>query len=85
MFRRYISGRRRTMQPDEPRGGIVPSLGEVQEAVEPDVVDHGQDRAKPPFTRFCARIARTCLQAGVFGLALLIAAVIWACELLKRT
>ena len=29
------------------------------------------------FTRLCARIARTCLQIGVFGLVLLLAAVTW--------
>lgn len=29
------------------------------------------------FTRLCARIARTCLQIGVFGLVLLLAAVLW--------
>jgi len=66
------------MQPgDEPRGGLVPSLDGIQEIVDPDVLDHGQDRAASPFTRACARIARTCLQIGVFGLMLLLAAVIW--------
>jgi len=66
------------MQPgDEPRGGLVPSLDGIQEIVDPDVLDHGQDRASPRFTRVCARIARTCLQLGVFGLMLLLAAVIW--------
>lgn len=66
------------MQPgDEPHGGLVPSLGEVQEAVDPDVVERGRDRGAPLLTRACARIARTCLQAGVFGLVLLLAAVLW--------
>jgi len=66
------------MEPgDEPHGGIVPSLGEVQEAIEPDVLDHGRERAAPLLTRVCARIARTCLQLGVFGLVLLLAAVLW--------
>jgi TRAP-type C4-dicarboxylate transport system permease small subunit len=57
--------------------GVVPSLEGVQEFVEPDVVDRGRDRGAPPFTRACALIARTCLQVGVFGLVLLLAAVIW--------
>ena len=61
----------------EPHGGLVPSLDGIQEVVDPDVIDHGQDRAAPRFTRVCARIARTCLQIGVFGLVLLLAAVIW--------
>jgi TRAP-type C4-dicarboxylate transport system permease small subunit len=60
----------------EPRG-VVPSLEGVQEVVDPDVVDHGRDRRAPLFTRFCARVARTCLQVGVAGLVLLLAAVIW--------
>src|SRR4029079_217217 len=34
-------------------------------------------RGAPLLTRVCARIARTCLQAGVFGLVLLLAAVLW--------
>lgn len=57
--------------------GVVPSLVGVQAIVEPDVVDHGRGRAEPVFTRVCAWIARTCLQAGVFGLVLLLAAVAW--------
>ena len=57
--------------------GVVPSLEGLQEVVDPDVVDHGRDRAQPAFTRACALIARTCLQVGVFGLVLLLAAVIW--------
>ena len=58
-------------------GGIVPSLEGVQEFVEPDVIESASARAAPPFTRFCATIARTCLQLGVAGLVLLLAAVIW--------
>jgi TRAP-type C4-dicarboxylate transport system permease small subunit len=65
------------VQPDEPHGGIVPSLGEVQEAIEPDVVGEPPGRGAPLLTRVCARIARTCLQAGVFGLVLLLVAVLW--------
>jgi TRAP-type C4-dicarboxylate transport system permease small subunit len=65
------------VQPDEPHGGIVPSLGEVQEAIEPDVVGAPPGRGAPLLTRVCARIARTCLQAGVFGLVLLLVAVLW--------
>jgi TRAP-type C4-dicarboxylate transport system permease small subunit len=57
--------------------GVVPSLEGVQEVVDPDVVDHGRDRHAPLFTRFCAKVARTCLQIGVAGLVLLLAAVIW--------
>ena len=60
-----------------PHGGVVPSLEGVQEIVEPDVL---ATTARPPhgaFTRFCATIARTCLQLGVAGLMLLLAAVIW--------
>jgi len=60
-----------------PHGGIVPSLEGLQEFVEPDVIESASARAAPPFTRFCATIARTCLQLGVFGLMLLLAAVIW--------
>jgi len=41
------------------------------------VIESASARAAPPFTRFCATIARTCLQLGVFGLMLLLAAVIW--------
>jgi TRAP-type C4-dicarboxylate transport system permease small subunit len=62
---------------DEPHGGLVPSLDGLQEIVDPDVLEHGRERASPPFTRICARIARTCLQIGVFGLVLLLAAVLW--------
>ena len=65
------------VQPDEPHGGIVPSLGEVQEAIEPDVTGRRPGPAAPLLTRVCARIARTCLQAGVFGLVLLLVAVLW--------
>jgi TRAP-type C4-dicarboxylate transport system permease small subunit len=65
------------MQPGEPHGGIVPSLEGVQEIVDPDVLDHGEGRSALPFTRVCARIARICLQIGVFGLVLLLAAVLW--------
>jgi len=65
------------VQPDEPHGGIVPSLGEVQEAIEPDVVGAPPGRGAPLLTCVCARIARTCLQAGVFGLVLLLVAVLW--------
>ena len=64
------------MQPDEPRGGLVPSLGEVQEAIEPDVVGPAP-RGSTLLTSTCARIARTCLQAGAFGLVLLLLAVLW--------
>src|SRR4051794_37278281 len=63
--------------PERHPHGLVPSLEGLQEFVEPDVIDHGQGRAQPPFTRACALIARTCLQVGVFGLVLLLAAVIW--------
>jgi TRAP-type C4-dicarboxylate transport system permease small subunit len=63
--------------PPGAHGGVVPSLEGVQEFVEPDVLDHGRDRNAPLFTRFCARVARICLQVGVAGLVLLIAAVIW--------
>ncbi len=65
------------MQPGHEPRGVVPSLEGVQEIVDPDVLDHGQDRAAPRFTRFCARVARTCLQIGVAGLVLLLLAVIW--------
>jgi TRAP-type C4-dicarboxylate transport system permease small subunit len=61
----------------EHAGGIVPSLEGLQELVEPDVVDHGREREAPVFTRFCAHVARGCLQIGVAGLILLLAAVIW--------
>lgn len=57
--------------------GIVPSLEGVQEVVDPDVIESAAARAAPPFTRVCATIARTCLQVGVFGLVLLLAAVAW--------
>lgn len=57
--------------------GVVPSLEGVQEIVDPDVLDHGRDRGAPLFTRFCAKVARSCLQTGVAGLVLLLAAVIW--------
>ena len=62
------------MQPDEPHGGIVPSLT-AQEAIEPDVLDHGGPARRR--SRALRAIARTCLQLGVVGLVLLIAAVIW--------
>ena len=65
------------VEPSRPHGGIVPSLEGVQEFVEPDVIESASARAAPPFTRLCATIARTCLQLGVFGLMLLLAAVIW--------
>jgi TRAP-type transport system small permease protein len=65
------------MPGDEPKLPIVPGLGEVQEAIEPDVVGGATPPAAPLLTRVCARIARTCLQAGVFGLVLLLAAVLW--------
>ena len=39
--------------------------------------DREGPRRPPPFTRFCATIARSCLQLGVAGLVLLLAAVIW--------
>ncbi len=55
----------------------MPSLEGVQEFVEPDVIESASARAAPPFTRLCATIARTCLQLGVAGLVLLLAAVIW--------
>ena len=61
----------------DPHGGIVPSLEGVQEFVEPDVIESAAARRAPPFTQLCATIARTCLQLGVFGLMLLLAAVIW--------
>jgi len=57
--------------------GIVPSLEGVQEFVEPDVLAATAAPAPDAFTRLCARIARSCLQLGVFGLVLLLAAVIW--------
>ena len=65
------------MQPGREPHGVVPSLEGVQEVVDPDVLDHGGQRRAPLFTRFCARVARTCLQVGVAGLVLLLAAVIW--------
>ena len=57
--------------------GIVPSLEGVQEFVEPDVLAATAPPARDAFTRACALIARTCLQLGVAGLVLLLAAVIW--------
>ena len=57
--------------------GIVPSLEGMQEVVDPDVIESAAARTAPPFTRVCATIARTCLQIGVLGLVLLLAAVAW--------
>jgi TRAP-type transport system small permease protein len=66
------------MQPgDEPHVPIVPALGEIQEAIEPDVAGRGPGAAAPLLTRVSARIARACLQVGVLGLVLLLAAVLW--------
>jgi TRAP-type C4-dicarboxylate transport system permease small subunit len=65
------------VQPRREPHGVVPSLEGIQEVVDPDVLDHGRERRAPLFTRFCARVARTCLQIGVVGLVLLLAAVIW--------
>ena len=60
-----------------PHGGVVPSLEGMQEVVDPDVLGTGVRAAPNAFTRFCATIARSCLQLGVTGLVLLLAAVIW--------
>ena len=63
--------------PAHPHGGVVPGMVGLQEVIEPEVVAPRGERDQPAFTRFCARVARGCLQLGVFGLTLLLAAVVW--------
>jgi len=54
----------------------VSSLAKADEAVPLVDAPRPADPASM-FTSFCARVARTCLQLGVFGLTMLIAAVAW--------
>ena len=70
-------------QPPGPAGGHEPPVGEVPSLVglprilEPEVLKPPGHGADPPFTRFCAAVARGCLKIGVAGLVLLLAAVVW--------
>lgn len=57
--------------------GVRPSLVGIQEVVEPEVLAPRGAPPGSPFTRLCAAVARGCLKAGVAGLVLLLAAVIW--------
>jgi TRAP-type C4-dicarboxylate transport system permease small subunit len=56
---------------------VVPSLVGLQRIVEPEVVAPAHPAPATRFTRFCAAVARGCLQVGVAGLVCLLAAVIW--------
>ena len=52
-------------------------MSALAEETAPAVTDAQPVRPASLFTTVCARIARTCLQFGVLGLTLLIAAVAW--------
>ena len=49
----------------------------TQTALESPLAGQARPAGRTLFTRTCARVARACLQLGVLGLVMLLAAVVW--------